>query len=115
MALPRRQRLKSANIISQVFSTTRPLHDEGISLRVSIGQEPTTVFAVLVPKSASASAVQRNALRRRVTEALRIIVTAGRVAPQRRGVLVVRSAPQGNTALRKVLMSLLKKSGILEL
>jgi len=114
MALPKKLRLTSAKSISKVFSESRPIHEAGISLRVAIGEKDKSVVAVLVPASAVPRAVQRNTLKRRVTEALRHLIASGRIASGKRIVVTVRSLPRDAKTLEEILVLLLRKSAILQ-
>lgn len=114
MALTKKLRLKDAKSISRVFRETRPRHEAGLSLRASDSKNTPTVFAVLVPTSVAARALARNALRRKVTEALRRVLRAHDVIVGKKVVLTVRSVPPIARDLEKSLVLLLNKSAILQ-
>ncbi len=114
MAFPKQQRLKNTKSISQVLKQVRPTHEGGITLRVTEGLTEKSAVAVLVPRSAAATAVARNALRRATTEELRRIIKDGRVVPRKKIVVVVRSIPLRQKDFHDTLVLLLNKSGILQ-
>lgn len=114
MAFPKHQRLKDTKSISHVLRQARPLHEGGITIRVTEGVAEKTGIAVLVPRSAAPTAVARNALRRATTEALRKIMKEGNVASRKKIVIVVRSTPLRQKDFHDTLVLLLNKSGILQ-
>ena len=69
---------------------------------------------VVVPVKIAPLAVRRNAIRRKVGEALRRIVGAGGVVAGKEVVVAVHNAPLTATVLEKLLVLLLQKSGILQ-
>ena len=111
MVLQRQHRADSAEI-KELFRSSRRVTDGPITLRFAPNAHgsPTT-FAVIVPRGAMPSAVRRNALRRRITEALRLILHA-RATTGGAAAITVRSE-LGDAPLDEILLPLLKKSGIL--
>ena len=114
MALTKKLRLTSAKEISSVFTKSRPLHEGGISVRVTEGTPSAHGVAVLIPTGTTPRATQRNALRRQVSEALRHILHNNPNVVHKKIIFTVRSVPSTTKALQEVLVLLLKKSDILQ-
>ncbi len=115
MALPKQHRLKGRHEFSKIFAGTRPAVSDSFSLRISrdsVGAKAT--FAVVVPVKLVAHATARNALRRRTSEAVARIIRTGAVIPGVSAVILVRTKCLPETVvLERELLSLMKKSGIL--
>ena len=99
--------------MSELFRRARVVPGRDASLRVLQSGAARATFAVIVPVSVAPKPTRRNSLRRRGSESLRNILREWRALP---GVQVVitlrRDVPAGE--LREILLSLLKKSGILQ-
>lgn len=113
MALNRRQRIRGATNVKRVYSGTRPIHHGGLSVRVVRVPGGASTFAVTVPVSVAAGAVRRNALRRRVTESLRLLLAKRPAADAMRVVITARRAEMSTAEIWESLVLLLEKSGIL--
>lgn len=114
MALKKQHRLKQSNIITKIFSASRPFQEGGVSVRALAGRPGPSRFVVVVPLKVAPLATQRNAIRRRVTEMLRKIVLTGGLVEQKEIVVTVNNAMMGATPLESALVLLLRKSGILQ-
>lgn len=99
--------------MKRVYSGTRPIHHGGLSVRVARIPGGPSTFAVTVPVSVAASAVRRNALRRRVTENLRLLLAKRPTADAARVVITARQAEPSSAEIMESLVLLLEKSGIL--
>jgi RNase P protein component len=113
MALNRRDRIKGARSMAELFRRARVVPGRDASLRVLRSGTSRTTFAVIVPSSVAPIAAHRNVLRRRGSECLRGILKERHVLPGARVVITVRT-DLAAAALRETLLSLLTKSGILQ-
>lgn len=114
MALPRRQRLTGATRIARVFKTTRPVGNECVAVRVAVNGTVNTVFTAIVPATVCPTATQRSALRRRIHEALRVVLKSHAVRAGYDVVMTARAKDATVALLSAALVPLLKKSGILQ-
>jgi len=72
-----------------------------------------TRFAVTVPVKIAPRAVERNALRRRISESLRLLLTEHALSGGRRAVVTAQKYSLTGPEITEALVMLLKKSGIL--
>ena len=115
MALPKQQRLAGNKEFTALFRGVRPHHTEHLSIRArQTDARDSAKIAVVVPARVAARAVDRNRLRRRVSEALRRSGVAPRVCPGVRAVISVSAKILPSPRiLEEELVSLLRKSAIL--
>jgi len=114
MALNKRLRIGSATRVNRVFSATRPLQHDGLAVRALKVPRERTTFAVTVPVAVAPKAVDRNALRRLISEQLRILLKTTTVRSGYRAVISARSRYVQASGVRDALVLLLGKSGILQ-
>jgi ribonuclease P protein component len=114
MALNREQRIRGAAHVSRVFSGARPIHHGGLSVRTLRSEQGGTTFAVTVPVSVEQQAVKRNALRRRITECVRLLLARRKITDGVRVVITARRSALGVQEIRESLVLLMTKSGILQ-
>lgn len=115
MALKKHQRLRSARTISAVYARIRPRHHGGLSIRVHSGNAGITRFAVIVPSGTVSQAAKRNRIRRRVLEALRLLIQRQKLADGMQVIITVQKSTFQTGEIRETLVLLLAKSGILNL
>lgn len=115
MALPKQNRLKGKREFTKIFTEARPAVSRNFFLRVSRGPSGnTSKFAVVVPAKLVALATARNLLRRRTSEVIARVIRASSVGPGISAVVSVRTKRLPDAAaLEYELLSLMKKSGIL--
>lgn len=115
MALRKQHRLRSSRNISAVYSQTRPQHYGGLAVRVRSGNGGPAVFAVIVPSGTISRAADRNRIRRRVLEALRMLIQKRTLTDGIQVVITVQKNAFQPGEIRESLVLLLEKSGILNL
>jgi ribonuclease P protein component len=115
MTLPKHNRLKGVREFTKLFSTTRPVISPHFSLRAAKDDAARRFrVSVLISSKVAASATTRNTLRRKISAQLALITHGSPIADGVRAALSLRTSdiPE-HEELRRELMALMKKSGIL--
>lgn len=96
VVLARRARIGSRDRISHIFKKGRCLRGAFFQIRFLPNAVKRMRFSLLLPSKIAATAVERNRLRRRVYEAIRLTLPTGHKACYDVAVLVSPKAMKGN-------------------